>query len=122
MLRPILAGRDTQMPDYLLLLTTLGGLAMFGVSGFVIGPVMAAFFLAVWEMFAQEHAETTTIHGEPFGAERLDEANAARSRAERGGFAKAGRDPAMSYSGDAARSRRVGEEPSTRHSNKTPTN
>jgi len=56
-LRPILVGRDTEMPDYLVLLATLGGLAVFGVSGFVIGPVIAAFFLVVWEMFAQEHAE-----------------------------------------------------------------
>lgn len=58
-LRPILVGRDTQMPDYLVLLATLGGLAVFGVSGFVIGPVIAAFFLVVWEMFAQEYAERT---------------------------------------------------------------
>jgi predicted PurR-regulated permease PerM len=56
-LRPILVGRDTQMPDYLVLLATLGGLAVFGISGFVIGPVIAAFFIAVWEMFAQEYAE-----------------------------------------------------------------
>jgi predicted PurR-regulated permease PerM len=55
-LRPILVGRDTEMPDYLVLLATLGGLSVFGVSGFVIGPVIAAFFLVVWEMFAQEHA------------------------------------------------------------------
>lgn len=56
-LRPILVGRDTRMPDYLVLLATLGGLAVFGISGFVIGPIIAAFFLAVWEMFAAEHAE-----------------------------------------------------------------
>lgn len=55
-LRPILVGRETEMPDYLVLLATLGGLSVFGISGFVIGPVIAAFFLVVWEMFAQEHA------------------------------------------------------------------
>lgn len=55
-LRPILVGRDTQMPDYVVLLATLGGIAWFGVSGFVIGPLIAALFLVVWEMFAQEHA------------------------------------------------------------------
>jgi predicted PurR-regulated permease PerM len=55
----MLVGRDTQMPDYLVLLATLGGLSVFGVSGFVIGPVIAAFFLAVWEMFAREHGEET---------------------------------------------------------------
>ena len=63
-LRPILVGRETQMPDYLVLLATLGGLAVFGVSGFVIGPLIAALFLVVWEMFAQEHAEPAAIHGE----------------------------------------------------------
>ena len=75
-LRPILVGRDTQMPDYLVLLATLGGLAVFGVSGFVIGPVIAAFFLVVWEMFAQEYAERTIMHDEPPTAE-ADESNAA---------------------------------------------
>jgi predicted PurR-regulated permease PerM len=53
------------MPDYLVLLATLGGISLFGVSGFVIGPVIAAFFLVVWEMFAQEHAERPTQGGGP---------------------------------------------------------
>ena len=56
-LRPILVGRDTKMPDFLILLTTLGGLALFGISGFVIGPVIAALFLAVWEMFIEEYGQ-----------------------------------------------------------------
>lgn len=75
-LRPILVGRDTQMPDYLVLLATLGGLAVFGVSGFVIGPVIAAFFLVVWEMFAQEYAERPTTPGERSTAQ-ADESHAA---------------------------------------------
>ena len=54
LLRPILIGRDTRMPDYLVLLSTLGGLTVFGVSGFVIGPVIAAMFLTMWVMFARE--------------------------------------------------------------------
>ncbi len=58
LLRPILVGRDTKMPDYLVLLSTLGGLAVFGVSGFVIGPVIAALFLSVWSMFQQEQEKT----------------------------------------------------------------
>jgi predicted PurR-regulated permease PerM len=57
-LRPILVGRYTQMPDFLILISTLGGLAAFGLSGVVVGPVIAAFFLAVWEMFASEHTGT----------------------------------------------------------------
>jgi predicted PurR-regulated permease PerM len=55
LLRPLLVGRDIRMPDYLVLLSTLGGLTVFGLSGFVIGPVIAALFLAVWDMFALEH-------------------------------------------------------------------
>jgi len=53
-LRPILVGRDTRMPDYLILLSTLGGLAAFGLAGVVLGPIIAAFFLAVWEMAREE--------------------------------------------------------------------
>jgi len=57
LLRPLLVGRDTKMPDYLILLSTLGGLTAFGIAGVVIGPIIAAFFLSVWEMAAQEYAE-----------------------------------------------------------------
>ena len=46
--RPILVGKDTRMPDYLVLMSTLGGLAVFGINGFVIGPVIAALFIAIW--------------------------------------------------------------------------
>jgi predicted PurR-regulated permease PerM len=51
-LRPVLVGKDTQMPDYLVLVSTLGGIALFGINGFVIGPVIAALFIAVWDLFA----------------------------------------------------------------------
>lgn len=50
-LRPVLIGRDTRMPDYVILISTLGGLELFGLSGFVVGPVIAALFIAVWEIF-----------------------------------------------------------------------
>lgn len=53
-LRPILVGRDIKMPDPLVLLSVLGGLATFGPGGVIIGPVIAALFLSVWEMFANE--------------------------------------------------------------------
>jgi len=52
LLRPILVGRDTRMPDYLVLITTLGGLQLFGFSGLVIGPVIAALFIAIWNIVA----------------------------------------------------------------------
>ncbi len=55
-LRPILVGKDTKMPDALVLISTLGGLTIFGISGFVIGPIIAALFLVVWEMFEEGYA------------------------------------------------------------------
>ncbi len=51
LLRPVLVGKDTRMPDYLVLLATLGGIAGFGLNGFVIGPVIAAMFLVAWNLF-----------------------------------------------------------------------
>jgi predicted PurR-regulated permease PerM len=50
-LRPVLIGRDTEMPDLLVLLTTLGGLALFGVPGLVIGPLIGALYVAVWKLW-----------------------------------------------------------------------
>ena len=52
LLRPVLVGKDTKMPDYVVLISTLGGMAIFGLNGFVIGPLIAAMFMAVWEIFA----------------------------------------------------------------------
>lgn len=58
-LRPILVGKDTRMPDYLVLVATLGGLVVFGLNGFVIGPVIAAVFLVSWDMLASAREEET---------------------------------------------------------------
>jgi predicted PurR-regulated permease PerM len=51
-LRPLLVGKDTKMPDYVVLLSTIGGMELFGLNGFVIGPVVAALFIAAWDLFA----------------------------------------------------------------------
>ena len=56
-LRPILVGKDTKMPDYVVLISTLGGMAIFGLNGFVIGPVIAALFMAVWDIVAASRAK-----------------------------------------------------------------
>jgi predicted PurR-regulated permease PerM len=50
--RPVLVGRETRIPDYVVLITTLGGLQLFGLHGIVIGPVIAAMFIAVWDIAA----------------------------------------------------------------------
>jgi predicted PurR-regulated permease PerM len=61
LLRPALVGKDTRLPDYVVLLTTLGGMAVFGVNGFVLGPVIAAMFVAVW------HIHATSLRGRDAG-------------------------------------------------------
>ena len=52
LLRPILVGKDTRMPDYVVLISTLGGMAVLGINGFVLGPTIAAMFIAVWHIYA----------------------------------------------------------------------
>ena len=52
-LRPILLGRDVQMHPLLIFLSTLGGISLFGFSGFVIGPIISSLLLAIWEMYDQ---------------------------------------------------------------------
>lgn len=51
-LRPILVGKDTQMPDYVVMITTLGGITVFGINGFILGPAIAAMFIAVWHIYS----------------------------------------------------------------------
>lgn len=48
-LRPILVGKDTKLPDYIVLITTIGGITAFGINGFVVGPLIAALFFAFWD-------------------------------------------------------------------------
>jgi len=57
LLRPVLVGRDTKLPDYVVLFSTLGGLAMFGITGFALGPLLAALFVAFWGIFIREFNE-----------------------------------------------------------------
>jgi predicted PurR-regulated permease PerM len=52
------------MPDYMVLLSTLGGLSVFGAAGFVAGPVLAALFLSVWDMFAKEQRSVVVAQSE----------------------------------------------------------
>jgi predicted PurR-regulated permease PerM len=52
-LRPWLVGKDTKMSDLLVLLSTLGGIIMFGAVGVVIGPIVAALFVTIWEIYGE---------------------------------------------------------------------
>ncbi|TSC84378.1 MAG: permease [Parcubacteria group bacterium Gr01-1014_13] len=56
-LRPILVGKDTQMHPLLILFSTLGGLVFFGISGFIIGPIITALLLSLWEMYEQYYKD-----------------------------------------------------------------
>jgi len=50
-LRPVLVGKDTQMHELMIFFGTLGGIVLFGVLGIIIGPIIAALFVTVWEMY-----------------------------------------------------------------------
>ena len=58
-LRGPLVGKDTQMHPLFIFFATLGGLIAFGVSGIVIGPVITAFLLSIWEIY--EHKYKTDL-------------------------------------------------------------
>ena len=53
-LRPKLVGKDTEMHPLLVFFATLGGLSLFGLSGFVIGPIIVALFMALSEIYSIE--------------------------------------------------------------------
>ena len=77
LLRPILVGRDTKLPDYIVLLSTLGGIVMFGINGFVMGPLVAALFMAFWGIFIREFSEEAqaaeSVAEEAVGPEQSEE-------------------------------------------------
>jgi predicted PurR-regulated permease PerM len=50
-LRPILVGKGTKVPELMVLVSTLGGVAMMGLSGFILGPVLALLFLTIWDIY-----------------------------------------------------------------------
>lgn len=57
LLRPFLVGKDTKLPDYVVLISTLGGIQVFGLNGFVIGPLVAAMFMVSWQIFSASRSE-----------------------------------------------------------------
>ncbi len=63
-LRPRLVGKDTQMHDLMIFLGTLGGLALFGVIGFITGPIIAALFVTVWDIYGEVFKDFLPGHEE----------------------------------------------------------
>ncbi len=64
LLRPRLVGKDTEMHDLFVLFGTLGGIALFGVLGIIIGPIIAALFITIWEMYGDAFSEYLPEVGE----------------------------------------------------------
>lgn len=54
-LRPILVGKDTRLPDFVVLISTVGGMALLGLNGFVIGPMIAALCITLWQLFSTDN-------------------------------------------------------------------
>jgi predicted PurR-regulated permease PerM len=52
-LRPRLIGKDSKMSDYLVLVSTLGGISWFSLTGFVLGPIIAALFITFWDILGK---------------------------------------------------------------------
>ena len=59
-------GKNTQIPDYVILISTLGGMVLFGLNGFVIGPVIATIFIAAWDLFSSAKEAPRVLTGESF--------------------------------------------------------
>ena len=57
LLRPMRVRHNTRMPDYVVMITTSGGVVVFGINGFILDPLIGAMFIAVW------HIHSTTQHG-----------------------------------------------------------
>lgn len=77
LLRPILVGKDTKLPDWLVLLATLGGLSWFGIQGFVVGPLIAGLFVVIWQIFTRDFNATKSLlvtrHGDLKTEKDVDE-------------------------------------------------
>jgi predicted PurR-regulated permease PerM len=54
LLRPRLVGKDTQMHPLAVFGSTVGGISLFGFFGFIVGPVIMALFLSLWEIYSLE--------------------------------------------------------------------
>ena len=65
LLRPRLVGHDTKMSDLVILFSTLGGIAAFGAIGFIIGPIIAALFVTIWEIFGRAYRVDLDVEPAP---------------------------------------------------------
>jgi predicted PurR-regulated permease PerM len=64
-LRPKLIGRDAKMSDLMILLSTLGGIVLFGAVGFVVGPIVAALFVTTWQIYGEVFEDWLPVRAKP---------------------------------------------------------
>lgn len=67
LLRPPLVGKETKLPDYVVLISTVGGMALMGINGFVLGPLIAALFIVAWSLFRSEKETEDDSHAHGHG-------------------------------------------------------
>jgi len=75
LLRPRLVGKDTEMHDLFILFSTFGGISMFGIIGIIIGPIIAALFVSIWEIYGESFQEYLPMVS--FGSQKKDDPPAA---------------------------------------------
>jgi predicted PurR-regulated permease PerM len=73
LLRPILVGKDTQMHELMIFFGTLGGIIMFGIMGMIIGPIVAALFVTIWEIYGVAFKDILPQVGSFQASPRLEE-------------------------------------------------
>jgi predicted PurR-regulated permease PerM len=71
LLRPLLVGKDTRMPDFVVLIATLAGIELFGLNGFIVGPMIAALFIAVWNLVSERRGVQRVIPDQAGGQDSL---------------------------------------------------
>ena len=57
LIRPRLVGKDTEMHDLFILFSTFAGISMFGIIGIIVGPIIAALFVSIWEIYGESFKE-----------------------------------------------------------------
>ena len=63
-LRPMLIGSRTKMPTIIIFFSVLGGIEAFGIIGLIMGPLIMAVFISVFEIFRHVKDECPPGHEE----------------------------------------------------------
>ncbi|KAA3661560.1 MAG: AI-2E family transporter [Calditrichaeota bacterium] len=72
-MRPKLVGRDTGMHDLLIFFSSIGGIYMFGVMGFIIGPIITVLFMTLMDIYKIEFKEQLDLAQGVFTEKKMQE-------------------------------------------------